>query len=433
VATINLVDAATGTVLGEGQPQAGPPEPANIQAGANWDAKPDLPAGTFDLEVRGGPVGTDDPLAGVAVKLELDDKQLSKEAGEFMASDRARATTGGTGGLRVSGIPNGTWKAILTINGKNFVSPPFDLSASGGKLTVGAHWEATGHPEVVFDYVPRANQVVYAETTMRGIGYRSVPFQGVAGHGTSVEVAVLPRVMFKFQMGAVVEDEFLGVRGEFEVDNYSWSPYSGGPDGLVIPLPKGFKGAVLDKQDQQDVAIDTAEGFRIVRPLGPGRRTFRCGFSLPVVDGTVKWAMDLPLGAWESSLNIIEFPGMTVQLPSGVQSEHGQTQSGQNLFALPRISIEPKHAMVMAINGLPSAPGWVKWAPRIVGVLAVAIMVTGIVLALLWRRRAVAGAEPSRESRRAKLLDELVALTKADKDNKRREAVIGELESLWEE
>ena len=282
MATVNLVDAATGTVLSKAQPQAGPPDPANIQTSANFDAKPDHPAGTFELEVRGGPAGTDEPLSGVALKLDSDDKQPSQEAAAFIASDKASATTDNTGAVRIAGIPGGKWKAIVTINGKSFVSPPFDVSTNGGKLTVGAHWEATGRPQAVFDYVPRANQVVYAETTMRDIGYRSAPFQGVAGHGTMVEIGVLPRVMFRFHMGGVVEDAFLGVRGEFEIDNYSWSPYSGGPDGLVIPLPKGFKGAVLDKQDQQDIAIDTSAGFRIVRPLGASRRTVRGGFSLPV-------------------------------------------------------------------------------------------------------------------------------------------------------
>jgi hypothetical protein len=350
-----------------------------------------------------------------------------------MTSDRATATTGDTGGLRISGVPtDAKWQAVLTVNGKNLVSAPFDVATEGGKLTVGAHWEATGRPQVVFDYVPRANQVVFAETTMRDINYRSAPFQGVVGHGTALEIGVLPRVMFKFHMGAVVEDAFLGVQGEFEIDNYSWSPYSGGPDGLVIPLPKGFKGAILDKQDQQDIAIDTSAGFRIVRPLGPGRRTFRGGFSLPIDYGNVKWAMDLPFGAWESNLNILEFPGMSVQVPAGVQEEHGQTESGQNLIALPRISIEPKHAMVLSISGLPAAPGWKTWVPRIIGIFVVGLMLAGLVLALLARRR-VTVVDPSRETRRAKLLDELVALDKVGKDNKRREAVISELESLWDE
>jgi hypothetical protein len=434
MATVNLVDAATGTVVSQAQPQAGPPDPTNMQPGANFEAKPDLPAGTFDLEVRGGPTGTDDPLANVTVKLRTENGQGSKEDAEFMTSDRATATTGDTGGLRISGVPTDTkWQAILTINGKDLVGPPFDLSKEGGKLNVAVHWEATGRPLVMFDYIPRANQVVYAETSMRDISYRSAPFQGVVGHGTTVEIGVLPRVMFKFHMGGVVEDAFLGVQGEFEIDNYSWSPYAGGPDGVVLPLPKGFKGAVLDKQDQQDIAIDAAEGFRIVRPLGPGRRTFRGGFSLPVENGNVKWAMDLPFGAWESNLNLLEFPGMSVQVPGGVQPEHGQTESGQNLIALPRISIEPKHAMVLSITGLPSAPAWKTWVPRVIGALVVALMVTGVVLALLARRRQSGVEDASRESRRAKLLDELVTLDKAGKDNKRREAVIGELESLWDE
>jgi hypothetical protein len=85
----------------------------------------------------------------------------------------------------------------------------------------------------------------------------------------------------------------------------------------------------------------------------------------------------------------------------------------------------------MTIRNLPSPPWWTRWAPRFIGLGAIAMMVGGLVLAL--RRRGGNAADVDRSARRQALLDELVAIDAdpARKAGKRRDAVLAELEKLW--
>jgi hypothetical protein len=234
--------------------------------------------------------------------------------------------------------------------------------------------------------------------------------------------------MLKFSLQAFVDDAQLGVQGKIEVTNYSWAPYRGSPDGLVVPAPHGFKGGVVFDPDQNEVAVAAGEGFRIIRPIPPGGRVFHGGFSLPVEDGKVAWALDLPLGTYESELIIKKTPGMTVQTPPSVNSETRTVAQGTFVILGP-ISITPKQSMALSIDGLPSTPAWRRWVPRIVGVLVVGVMLAGIFFALLRKQpRAVTGAADLRKQR---LLDELVELERTGGNPKRREQLLDELEDLW--
>jgi len=281
----------------------------------------------------------------------------------------------------------------------------------------------------VFDS-PKSGQVVYAESIMRGQLYRTLPFQIVDGHGTHVTLFVYPRVMFSFSVTSHIDDAFLAVTGRFDVSNNSWAPYISGPDGLTIPLPHGFKGAIVAEQDQAEVAVAQGEGYRIVRPIPPGGRQFRGAFSLPVNDGEVAWNLDLPMGAFQSGMEILQAPGMTVKTPPNVNGETMTVPQG-TFFVLPRISILPHQAMVMTIAGLPAAPLWRLWMPRIVGLVAVSMMLAGLAFALL-RTRSTQVADAARDAKRTKLLEELVELERTGKNDKRREAVLAELEGLWD-
>ena len=86
----------------------------------------------------------------------------------------------------------------------------------------------------------------------------------------------------------------------------------------------------------------------------------------------------------------------------------------------------------MTIAGLPTAAAWTRWAPRIVGVLAVATMLAG-----LWVRDRNADQRGARRSRRArrkrKLLDELVAARATGGDTAAPRAIRPQLEDLWDE
>jgi hypothetical protein len=143
------------------------------------------------------------------------------------------------------------------------------------------------------------------------------------------------------------------------------------------------------------------------------------------------------MGAYESQLAIRKTPGMTVQLPPGVNSETRTVPQGTYVILGP-ISILPKQSMVMSLEGLPSPPAWRWWLSHIVGVLVVGVMLAGIFFALARKpsggataSTAAAAATAAKAARRQKLLDELVELERTGGDPKRREQLLDDIEQLW--
>ncbi|HEY5924479.1 MAG TPA: hypothetical protein VIV11_22530 [Kofleriaceae bacterium] len=424
-ATVTLVDAEQGLVIARAKSATAAPDPTDVQVQANFDDKADIPAGTLRINVHGGS-HSDDPLSGVKARLVVASAPDKTAAAELV--------TDASGSLELKTMTPEPVIAVLVVNGKELSSKPLDLTKKGGQLELTARWPAEGKPEVMFDLVPRPGQIVYVETTMHGQLYRTLPFQPVAERGTRVTLFIFPRVLFSFSLTSRIDDEYLAVNGKFEVSNNSWMPYVGGPDGLLLPLPKGFMGGLVAEKDQGDVALTPGEGFRIVRPIAPGQRTFHGAFSLQSDGGEVTWNWDLPLGAFNSGIEILQVPGMHVQTPPNVRGETATIPQG-TFFVLPQISILPKQSMVMTISGLPSAPGWRVWLPRFIGIIVVGLMIAGVVFALN-RSKADAAATAERDARRQKLLDELVELEKHDKTSKtekRREQLMAELEKLWDD
>lgn len=420
-AKITLYDASTMKPIGVQSPHEGAPDPSQVRAGADFNQMKDYPAGTFEVEVKGGPGQTANPMPGITVQLVAEgDKPI----------DGGTATTGMDGKAKVTIAPANGVKAVLVINGKQMGSAPMDLALTGGKLDVTANWADRGRPEAVFDVAPQPGQVLFAETTMNRQLFRSVPFQMAPDVGTHASVYVYPRTLFTFSVHSFIEDQLLAVQGNFEITNYAWAPYKPpGTDGLVIKLPPGHKGGIIAPQDQGDVSVAEREGFRLMRPIPPGGRKFRAGFSLPVVDGKVEWKLDLPMGTWQSGMEIRQNEGMTVKLPSGVTGETRQASTGEPWFVIDSITIERGQSMVMTIAGLPAEPRWKVLVPRVVGVIVVLMLLGGIGFALARRPPA---EKPDQEARRAKLLDELVDLDRDGKqDTRRRAQILDELERLW--
>jgi hypothetical protein len=418
---LKLIDAESKQVIGEASPQASPPDPSRVQAEPQFNADASLPAGTLDIGVVGGAGQTEEPIKDVAVRV--------IPASSNDASAGLAAATGNDGTVRLAVKPSEPQKVLVTINGRQLVSRPIDLSASGGRLVIRAHWEDSGRPQALLDAPPAQGKVVYAEATFHGQHYRSMPIQLLEGAGSKVTVYVYPRTLFRFQLDAEVEDELFAVRGRFEVTNYSFAPYRAGPDGLVVPMPRGFKGAIVQDSDQAEVSVAPGEGYRIIRPIPPGGRQFHAAFSLPVDAGRASWALDLPLGTFDSELVIRQTPGMTVHTPTGMQGESKTVPQG-TFYILSPLRIMKGQSMVMTVDGLPSPPIWRKWVQGAVGLLVVAVMLAGIGMALFTRRPAEVAAA-GEEVRRQRLLDELVELERTGANPKRREQLLVELEQLW--
>lgn len=419
--TVALIDVETKKRLGEAPAQLGAPDPSRVQGGARFEADPKLPAGQLDVDVAGGPGQAEQPLKDIEIRIIPAD---SKDA-----TGGVRAVTAADGTVRMTLQVTAPQRAAFTINGRELISQPFEIAKGGGKLVIRATWEDTGRPQAMFDVAARPRQAVYAEATFKGQHYRSMPFQLLEATGTKISVIVYPRVMFGFRLQSFVEDELLAAQGRFEITNYSWAPYRASPDGLLLPLPLTFRGGVVFDPDQNEVAVAAGEGFRIVRPIPPGGRSFHGGFSLPVDGGKVSWSLGLPMGAYNSEIAIRKTPGLVVHTPPGVRGETRTVPQG-TYFVIAPITITPKQSMVMTIEGLPTPPAWRAWISRIVGVLVVALIVAGVLFALFGKRPAAA-AGATREARRQRLLDELVELERGGGSPKRREQLVRELEELW--
>lgn len=423
---IVLVDAATKAVVAKGKPTIAPPDPSKVEGSAELEPAADLPPGTLDIQVHGGASGSDVALPDVMIRV--------VPARATNVAEGITSKTDASGRLRLAVKPDEPHKVLFTVNGKELASGDLDLSKSGGRLDLFARWEAEGRPEVVFDVPANPGHVLYAETrqlsplSKQVELFRSMPFQTVETAGAHVSISVLPRILFRFTLQSFVEDEILAVRGLWRIDNNSWIPYRDTPDGLLIKLPRGHVGGVIGDEFQHDVSLAQGEGYRIVRPLAPGPKQFEAGFSLITDEGRATWHLDLPLGAFQSSLQIRQFPGMQVNLPPGVKGEVQTFRSGTPWFVIDDIMIPTKQSMVLTITGLPSHPKWKKWVPRIVGLTVIAVMLGGLGFALTRKRDPKGG----HTARRTALMNELVELEKTGGDPKRREAVLAELEQLWE-
>ena len=425
--TVKLVDATTGKAVAEVKSGVAAPDPNHVDAQSQFEALPKAQLGTLAIVVHGGAGPADAVLDDIEVKVVAEG-----------ATAPVVAKTAGGGNAMFLLKPGAKGTATITVNGKTFDSKPFELpAAGGGGIEFVAHWEAQGQPQATFDVPFVAGQVLYAETDMHHQTNRSLPFQLLASAGTHVTIYVLPRVMATYRLGAEIEDQLLGVQGRFVLSNNAWAPYRAGPDGLIVPAPKGFHGGVVAEMDQTDVAVAPDEGFRILRPLAPGQKQFHAGFSLPVEAGTVHWSMELPFGAFETGIQLRVLPNMVVTPPAGFAVDTRRTQDGSDAFVIDHsvndsngngITMMPGTPMELTISGLPAPPSWSRWAPRILGILVVATMLAGLGFAL---RRRGPTADPRRDSRRARLMDELVEIERSGKDKGRREAILAELERLW--
>ncbi|MCE9658809.1 MAG: hypothetical protein K8R60_09640, partial [Burkholderiales bacterium] len=346
------------------------------------------------------------------------------------------------GYLTVSDLPTGTPLVLeLTTNGQTVRSSPFTLPASGGsQIMLRINWQQRGNLQAIFNNVPDgATTVYYLETEWRKAKVRSLPFQVVDGRGTTASLLLYPRLLFRFQLDAWVEDDFLAVQGDYILRNYSWFPYTGGEDGINIPLPHGFKGAIVDRD--KDVAKD-ASGFHVLRPLPPFEFKFRGGFSMAIGSDTISWDQPAPLGIYQSDLAIRLLPGMSAIPPTIPNVDAGEVAEGTTKFyAIQKITLPPSRpdaepaSLQFSITGLPSQPAWKVWAPRAVGVLVLLALAIAAFVALSAEARKNKLAKSSTAERSARveaLYDELAAI---DPDATgelaaRRAALYAELERL---
>ncbi len=331
-----------------------------------------------------------------------------------------------------TGVPAGAFELRVAIDGDAAGTTTLTTTGVGARSTVDVAWLVRGEAGAAFTGVPTGGEHAYAvRAVMHNQVYLSAPFQLGPDRGAAITVLVMPRIMFQWSLTSFLDDVFLGVRGSFGVRNASWAPYLAGtdarPDDLVIPLPDGFQGAIVRDEFQAMVGVDPAKGFVIRRPIPPGGMQFVAGFSLKVDGGTVRWSMPLPLGTFESGIEIKKAGNANVVLPDGVKFKVEEaTDERGGWMVLSPITILPGKTMQFEIHDLPHEAWWRTYGRRLAGGLVLLLLTLGTVFALV---RPKPGTLPT--ARFDALLDELAALEASGENPARKAELMTQLETLY--
>lgn len=418
---VELIDALTGTPVASTEMVATLPQLDSLRATATAPVTdPALAAGALTLTFT----HDGQPLIGRVVTV-----QPSTPGAAPLT-----ATTDAGGVATVVGVPAGALTATITVDPDAQVGATLTMLATGARSAVDVAWTSRGEAGARFAGVATAPDRAYAvRATMHKQVYLSAPFQLSPDRGVAITVLVMPRIMMQWSLSSWLDDVYFGVRGTFGIRNASWAPYLAGtdaaPEELTIPLPSGFTGAVVRDDFQAQVGIDPAKGFVLRRPIPPGGMQFVAGFSLKVDQGTVKWSMPLPIGTFDSGIEIKRAGNSRVVLPPDVnlKVEEAGDDRGR-YFVLSPITILPGKSMNFEIRDLPHEASWRRHGRIVAGLVVLSLLIAGTTLALLRPRPA---SLPT--ARFSALLDELAALEAAGGatvDPARREALMAELEAL---
>ena len=465
-APLELIDASTGQVMASAP--SGPPLVAGGTTEATWTpaaAAPALANGTVEVTVtldgRPGP-----PLA-VEVRRRAPAAMVDKQPTVLPAPAAIPGVTDASGRATISGLDPGETVDVVVVTPAGASSPtPVTLPATGGaKVAASVTWKERGQGGATLTgAIPLDDHAYYVRARMHGQRYLSAPFQVTPTRGAQVNVVAMPRVMLSFSLTSWVDDQFLAVSGQWSISNSSWAPYlatkGDRPTELVVPVPRAATGLQVRDDFAAVVGTDPSRGLIIRRPLPPGGLEFFAGFSMKIHGGKARWDLPLPLGSFESGIELLR-PNhrALIVLPPGTKGANGKpfepedaSDKRGSFWVLSPITILPPRAipfpsetiaepeawnwwsppqrMVFDVTGLPEPDGWNFWAKVGVGAAVLVILLGGLVFAL--QRSAAVAARDSTRARYDRLLDELARLEDGDGDPVRKTELLAELEGLRE-
>lgn len=439
-AAVELVDAVSGQVVSTAK--AGPPLAAPGTTAATWKPvqdEPSLPTGSLEVKV------TVDGQEGPPMTVEVRRRPAAAPTPAAPATPAAPLTAATAGGkATLTGlVPGEEVDVVVVTPGGPSSSTAVKVPAAGGvQVAVDVTWKERGQGGARLTVAAPSLETAYVvRTSMRNQIHLSAPFQLTPTRGAQVNLLAMPRIMLNFSLTSWVDDQFVVFTGQWTIGNSSWAPYvatkDGRPTELVVPVPKGAKGLQVRDDFAPLVGTDPARGLILRRPLPPGGLELFAGFSMPSSGGAVTWDMDLPLGSFESGLELLRPNDSTrVELPPEVERsgrfkvEEATDARRGKFWVLSPITIVPNERMVFRITGLPQPPTWHFWGKLVAGVAGLLVLALGIGFALT--RGASQAARDAVASRYDRLLDELARLEREGVDPARRDAVRAELEALRE-
>jgi hypothetical protein len=202
----------------------------------------------------------------------------------------------------------------------------------------------------VLDVAAKPGTIVYVEATANGSTYRSLPLELVADRGAEIGVYGVPRVLATYSISASADDDALAVSARVHLTNYSWIPYAEAGHGPRIPLPRGATRVELG--DDPEATFRAGE-LELLRPLPPDGNKVDVDFDVPATRGSVAWSLDLPNGAFRSTIRIEQEPGLVIehQLPGNESVRTSMhNPEGSTYRDLDDVTLAPNASMTMTIR-----------------------------------------------------------------------------------
>lgn len=278
-----------------------------------------------------------------------------------------------------------------------------------------------------FTGVPSGPTHVYmAEVVSQGLIYHSTPFMLSADRGSAASIFAWSSALFGFRGFVELDDDKLWFQVRIAIANVTGSPYHPGPDGLLIPLPRGFGAGRVAEKDQLHVGVKPGEGVVWRSALPPGQREFDITFFIPVDGGEAEIDWPMPYGAIDSQLVFQKYKGMEVSRVAEADVVDDPGQHGEPFLLVRGINRQPGTLLSVNISGLPQRPLWQRIGQVVAGVLGLGLLLTAAVILANRRRDATAvsvdAARAQATIERDQLFDQLVALEKRHRDGKAKGA-----------
>ena len=348
---VPLVPAMAQVAMPDASAMAGTPLPA-----------PELPDSTITVRVLRERMGNN--ITGQAVMLTV-------------GSQSRTAKTDGQGRAQFEGVAAGTLvQASTTVDGEVLTSQEFSVPAKGG---------------VRVALISGIQRVAEAERAAAAAAAKEPARPGV------VEFGPESRIIFEFQ------NDTLTVFYLLEVVNSARTPIDiGGP--ILMELPTGASGVSM-MQGSSPTASVRGDILTITGPFAPGKTVAQVGFSLPQVgsEATVQQKWPVALG----QLFVAAEKVGAMQMSSPQLTEARDATTGGQVFIMGTGGrLNPGDTLVVNLSGLPAH----SVLPR-----RIALGAAALVFAVgLWMSLSPKGARASEdaklETRRERLMTEVVAL-----------------------
>ncbi len=258
--------------------------------------------------------------------------------------------------------------------------------------------------------------VYYARAAGQPRPFLTLPFQLTAAQGASVSLIIAPPVLFGFHGIGMLDDEQLYFQAQILLFNPSLVPYQPGPQGLRIPLPKGYTGASINEEMGEGgavpVKVDEDRGLVWRGPLPPGERSFVASFGLPTDDGKATFEMPMPHGlfrGWRNQMVFEQIPGMRIQTPAGATQRTAMGNDNRPHTVIENLQLDTGTSLKLLISGLPVHPAWKRWLRNGVGLIVLGLLGWGV-WGVATRSRRGGGRQSTLEEEREELLEEVVRL-----------------------